>query len=103
MLLDSKLKLITLKNKKGNLVIEQKQARKLRLEVMDYLINLIHNDNNNYTITRGAVGGFYLEIPNENDGAIIINIDVSIKPLDTDLLVIQQEYEQKLKAKENKK
>lgn len=102
-MLDSKLKLQVLKNKKGNMVIEQKQARQLRIELLDYLINLISNDNNDCTITKGATGGFYIEIPNEYEGAIIANVDISIKPLDTDLLVIQQEYEQKQEQKKNTK
>lgn len=98
-MLDSKLKLQVLKNKKGNTVIEQKQARQLRIQLLDYLIKLIEQDSQECTITKGATGGFYIEIPNDNEGAIIANIDISIKPLDTDLLVIQQEFEQKQEQK----
>ena len=93
-------RVINAKQNKFGLVIEQKQSRELKATITNRIIDCLKE---NFDIdTRMTSAGMFIEIPNENEGSIPVLLDIVMKPLDTDLETLEEEYKQKLKEKEEK-
>ena len=95
-LLPYNLKVGTKTNKFG-LVIEQNDARGVKAQLMGRIMTFLE-ENFDMDLTE-TTEGLYLSIPNEDEGCIIACLDIKIKPLDTDIEILADEYQAKLKAR----
>lgn len=93
------LKVATKTNKFG-LVIEQSDARKVKTQLMEAVGKTLQEVYDLDLIETAE--GLYLSIPNEEEGCIIGCLDIKIKPLDTDLDTLADEYQAKLEARANR-
>lgn len=98
-LLPTNLVIASHENKFG-LVIEQKQARQLKTSVTEQVAALIAETFDVETVQTAE--GLYILIPNDEEGAIPVCLDIKVKPLDTDVEVLHTEYIQKQEDKAQK-
>lgn len=92
--------IINAKENRYGMVIEQKQSRALKAELLNKVIDLITNE---YDIeVRATSEGTFLMIPNNEEGVIPVILDIKMKPLDTDVDTLEDEYKQKQEAKAQK-
>lgn len=86
---------------KFGLVISQNQSRELKSQILSKVTEKL-SENFDVEFVRTAEGYFML-IPNDNEGVIPVLLDVKMKPLDTDVDTMAEEYKQKQAEKEAKK
>ena len=86
---------------KFGLVISQNQSRELKAQILSKITEKL-SENFDVEFVRTAEGYFML-IPNDNEGVIPVLLDVKMKPLDTDVDTLAEEYKQKQAEKEAKK
>ena len=98
-LLPLDLKVSSHANKFG-LVLEQKQSRQLKTDITNSVIETLKSV---YDITTTqTLEGVYIIIPNDEEGSIIAMLDIKMKPLDTDLAALEQEYLDKVAERQEK-
>lgn len=82
------------------LTIEQKQSRELKAKItQDITETLLLTYDIDIAIT---CEGAYLLIPNENEGVIPVVLDIKMKPLDTDIDTLVEEFKAKVEEKKAK-
>lgn len=92
--------IINAKENRYGMVIEQKQSRALKAELLGKVLDLITNE---YDVeVRTTAEGTFLMIPNNEEGVIPVILDIKMKPLDIDVDTLEDEYNQKQKAKAEK-
>ncbi len=82
------------------LTIEQKQSRELKALVTKDIVETL---TATYDIDIAMTcEGVYLLIPNENEGIIPVVLDIKMKPLDTDIDTLTEEFQKKIEEKKAK-
>lgn len=99
-LFDSNYTFKQTKKKNGEIAIQQTESRNLKNTILSQLNELIA-DTYEIDVIRTAEG-LILLLPNDELGTIPVALDVKIKSLDFDYLASQEQYDGKIKAKEEK-
>ena len=89
--------IVNAKENKFGMVIEQKQSRALKAELTSKVAALIAATYDVETVQTSD--GLYILIPNDEEGVIPIMMDIKMKPLDTDIETLREEYIQKQQEK----
>ena len=91
---------ITAKENKFGMVIEQKQSRALKSELTAKVAALLTDTYEVETVQ--TTEGLYVLIPNDEEGYIPVMLDIKMKPLDVDIETLRDEYTAKQEEKARK-
>lgn len=100
-LLQKDLEIKTIKKSNGDLAIQQTQSRELRATIIENIKQALL-ETFDIDATMGS-DGLVIIVPNDNEGYIPVVLDIKMKSLDYDYETATKDYNDKLKAKEEKK
>jgi|GEM_PF-1803686 hypothetical protein len=82
-------------------IITQKQRNELKYNLTEQVVGVLEKEGMDQ-ITR-TVDGYIIEIPNEELGSIYVQLDLIVKNLNYDILIAEQEWQNKVKEAKKKK